>query len=106
MNCSKHGSYPNESFCAGCMGLEAPMIRGIGRSTAQALEALAEAIKFPGEWVEYRDHAIGYAPGAGKYWADQLRNMVNALGLQKITVDYSPSTGKIMVKSEWEGIKL
>ncbi len=82
------------------------MKRGTGKSTAQALDALAQAIKFPGEWVEYTDHAQSYAPGVTKYWAKQLRFMINQLGLRDVTVDYSPRTGKIMVKSDWEGIEL
>lgn len=65
-----------------------PGKRGTGRTTAMALESIAQAIRNPEKVVEVRDHS-GHLP---KYAATLVISMVRRLGLRHMHISNQDSS--------------
>ena len=65
-----------------------PGKRGTGRTTAMALEAIAQAIRHPEQAVDVRDHS-GHLP---KYAATVVIGMVRRLGLRHMHISNPDSS--------------
>ncbi len=65
-----------------------------GVSTAQALEAIAKAIRHPNSKIELIDHAADYAYGANEHLMQITASIIELLHLEGFTFDKNKNKNK------------
>ena len=60
-------------------------LRGTGRTTAGVLEAIATALRQPGCWIAFEDHADNTQRAHRHIWFPLLRSHVRILGFKMDT---------------------
>lgn len=77
---------------------QAGMRRGIGRSTALALNALSRAILTPNTWVEIQDHEN--TPRLNQALMFMCKELANELELKHFRYEYRGSTGTARIRCD------
>lgn len=77
---------------------QAGMLRGTGKSTALALNALSRAILTPNTWVEIRDHVD--TPRLNQALMFMCKELANELELKHFRYEYRGSTGSARIRCD------
>lgn len=75
-------------------------LRRTGRTTAIALQIIAEAIRNPHQWRQVRDHGVGVTLRQEEYVFDLIKEMTYTLGYQ---FEFRKLTSRFEVRSMYLG---